>query len=238
MNENQNNHGAPSSDNTSALFVSARKKQLAEQEEQRVAAEKEAARQAAEEEVRRLEAEVAERKKKAEQDAVMIQQEEQERRRNADLEKARIEQELKAAASGQPVRSTPPPPYGQVATGSTVAAKNSKSIGAVLAENKMLVIIGAAAVAFVLVVIIILAVVFGGSAPRFTYTLNNESYLQLNEDGTTRGVSPDLMEFSGTWYVDSNQVYITSDTYNTVLGVINQDTIYDYNFDGEFVFGT
>lgn len=74
-NEEKKNPGAASGDDTSALFVSARKKQLAEQEVQRKAAEEEAKRKAAEEEVRRLEAEVAERKRQAEAEAKKVAEE-------------------------------------------------------------------------------------------------------------------------------------------------------------------
>lgn len=67
--------GAPSSDTTSALFVSARKKQLEQQEEERIAREKEEKRMAAEIEVRRLEKEVEERRKRAEEEAVRVEEE-------------------------------------------------------------------------------------------------------------------------------------------------------------------
>ena len=67
--DNKNTTGAPSNDTTSALFVSARKKQLEQQEADRRAREKEEQRLAAEAEVRRLEREVEDRRRKAEEDA-------------------------------------------------------------------------------------------------------------------------------------------------------------------------
>ena len=92
MSDEKRNLGASSSDDTSALFVTQRKKQIAEQEAQRKAAEEEAKRVAAEAEVRRLEAEVAARKQKAEEEARRIAQEAEERRRKAE-EDARLEEE-------------------------------------------------------------------------------------------------------------------------------------------------
>ncbi len=240
MNENQNNQGAPSSDETSALFVSARKKQLAEQEEQRLAAEKQAARLAAEEEVRRLEAEVAERKRKAEADAVQIQQEEEERRRQAEIEKARIASELKSAANTQyapPTNNAPPPPYGQVATGSTVAVKPAANmVNDLLADKKKLAIVAGAAVGALVVIILLASLFSGGAKPRFTHTMDSNVYIDLNEDGTAEGVSPEMLEFSGYWYYEGGEVVIESDTYSAYLGVIDENTIYDYNYEGEFVF--
>ncbi len=82
---------APSSDQTQALFVSSRKKQLEEQEAQRIAAEKEAQRIAAEEEVKRLELEVAERKRQAEEDAKRIEAEAIERKRQAEEDAKKME---------------------------------------------------------------------------------------------------------------------------------------------------
>ncbi len=239
MSENQNNQGAPSSDDTSALFVSARKRQLAEQEEQRVASEKEAARRAAEEEVRRLEAEVAERKRKAEEDAARIQREEIERRRQAEIEKARIEAELQSAANRQysPTYNTHAPPYAQVATGSTIVSKANKNIlDGLLADKKKLGIVVGAVVGVVILVVLLALLLGGGANTRFTHTYDSNVYVELNEDGTAEGVSPEMIEFSGSWFVQDNAVYIESDTYSAALGIIDENTIYDYNYEGEFVF--
>ena len=84
---------APSDDTTSALFVSARKKQLQQQESDRIAKEKEAERLAAEAEVRRLEAEVEERRRRAEEDARRTEAEAEQRRRQADEDARRVEAE-------------------------------------------------------------------------------------------------------------------------------------------------
>jgi hypothetical protein len=85
--------GAPSDDTTSALFVSARKKQLQQQEAERIAKEREAERIAAEAEVRRLEVEVEERRRKAEEDARRAEAEAEQRRRQADENARRVEAE-------------------------------------------------------------------------------------------------------------------------------------------------
>jgi hypothetical protein len=95
-NENKTTSGAPSSDTTSALFVSARKKQIEQQETERLAKEKEEKRLAAEAEVRRLEQEVADRKRKAEEDAKAA---EEETKRIAEESKAKIAAAEAAAAA-------------------------------------------------------------------------------------------------------------------------------------------
>jgi len=89
--DNKTTTGAPSSDTTSALFVSARKKQLEQQEAERRAKEKEEQRLAAEAEVRRLEAEVEERRRKAEEDAWRAEAEAEQRRRQAEEDARRAE---------------------------------------------------------------------------------------------------------------------------------------------------
>lgn len=100
--DNKNTTGAPSNDTTSALFVSARKKQLEQQEADRRAKEKEEQRQAAEAEVRRLEREVEERRRKAEEDAKRA---DEDARRIA--EEARAKQ-AQAAANPDAVLGAPP----------------------------------------------------------------------------------------------------------------------------------
>jgi hypothetical protein len=85
--DNKNTTGAPSNDTTSALFVSARKKQLEQQEAERRVKEKEEQRLAAEAEVKRLEREVEERRRKAEMDA---KQADEEARRIAEQSRAKI----------------------------------------------------------------------------------------------------------------------------------------------------
>lgn len=139
-NEEKKNPGAASGDDTSALFVSARKKQLAEQEVQRKAAEEEAKRKAAEEEVRRLEAEVAERKRQAEEEARRI------------AEEARA-QKAEAAANPDAILGPPEEKDGKGA-GLPQVPKisiprpdiSSASIGKITGNPKLLKIIGAAVV--------------------------------------------------------------------------------------------
>ena len=76
MSEEEKKMGAPAEDETAALFVTARKKQLAEQEAQRKADEEKAKRDAAEAEVRRLEEEIEARKLKAQEEERRLQEEE------------------------------------------------------------------------------------------------------------------------------------------------------------------
>ena len=77
MSDEEKKMGAPAEDETAALFVTARKKQLAEQEIQRKADEEKAKRDAAEAEVRRLEEEIEARKLKAQEEERRLQEEAQ-----------------------------------------------------------------------------------------------------------------------------------------------------------------
>ena len=146
-NEENKNPGAASGDDTSALFVSARKKQLAEQEVQRKAAEEEAKRKAAEEEVRRLEAEVAERKRQAEEEAKRVAVE-------ARAKKA------EAAANPDAILGAPPAEQDSKGTGLPQVPKISiprpnigpDSMGKITGNPKLLKIIGGAVALLLLVV--------------------------------------------------------------------------------------
>ncbi len=220
MSENQNNQGAPSSDNTSALFVSARKKQLAQQEQERIAAEKEAARIAAEEEVRRLEQDVEQRKLRAQEDAFRIEQENEARRRQADMTQA------------GPIN----PQYGQVATGSTFGNAAVSTSGGLFANKQLLIIIASSVAVLILFIIVMVAIFSGGSKPVFTYNMDENSYIVLNEDGTAEGVTPDMTEFEGGWYVEGNIVHVDSENYTDDYYIIDDNTIYLERFEGEFVF--
>ncbi|HWR56589.1 MAG TPA: hypothetical protein VN462_08770 [Negativicutes bacterium] len=155
MNDDEKkNPGAASGDDTSALFVSARKKQLAEQEAQRKVAEEEAKRRAAEEEVRRLEAEVAERKRQAEEEARRI------------AEEARAQ---KAEAAANPDAILGVPPAEKAGKGASLPHMPTISvpkpnIGSAWAEKftqnpKMLKIIGGAVV---LLLVLVLFISWGG----------------------------------------------------------------------------
>ncbi len=240
MSENQNNQGAPSSDNTSALFVSARKKQLAQQEQERIAAEKEAARIAAEEEVSRLEAEVEQRKQRAQEDAYRIEQENEERRRQAEAAMSHMPQGAQYAPPSQPQAPQPISsnmPHGQVATGSTFGSATPAAPNSLLANKQLLIIIGASVGAFIILIIILAAIFSGGSKPMFTYNMDENSYIILNEDGTAEGVTPDMTEFDGNWYVEGNIVYVNSENYSDYYHIIDDNTIYLERFEGEFVFG-
>ena len=96
MDENNNNQsGSQPADNTSALFVTARKKQLEQQEAERVAKEKEDQRLAAEAEVRRLEAEVEERRRRAEEEARRVEAEAAEKKRQIEEESRRVAEEAR-----------------------------------------------------------------------------------------------------------------------------------------------
>lgn len=127
MSDEKKNMGAPSSDETSALFVSARKKQLAQQEEERKRQEEEQKRLAAEAEVRRMEEEVQARKKAAEEEAKRIEEERQ-----------RVAQEQAAAKAadavnnvGSAVGSAVGGAFGNIAKAAkTAAAKTAETVQA------------------------------------------------------------------------------------------------------------
>ncbi len=203
MEDNMNNKGAPSSDNTSALFVSARKKQLAQQEEERVAAEKEAARLAAEEEVRRLELEVEERRRKAQEDAMRVEQEAQERRKLAEQERLQQEKEAKMrgaqyqapvqyggaqnaapvqnAQAGQSGAFTAPVVAGATAVAQPIAGQKANDALAqvkvmvqdIIQDKKKLGIAIGAIVGFIVIIILLSALGGGGASGYETAFVNN-----------------------------------------------------------------
>lgn len=201
--------GAPSSDTTSALFVSARKKQLEQQETERRAQEKEAQRLAAEAEVRRLEAEVEERRRKAEEEKV-----------KAEEEARRIAEE--ARASKEAAAANPDAVLGRQAD-----AKESKgpkipsftkpqktggtSSGAKPAPNKNVLIFGGIGAVVVIALIIILVVTSGGGAAKI------DPEMLLDDAISVEGVS---ISYPKGWMggpVDHNDLYglmITSDYEN------------------------
>jgi hypothetical protein len=170
--DKKNKSGAPSSDTTSALFVSARKKQLEEQEAAARAKEKEEQRLKAEAEVRRLEAEVEERRRKAEGDA-----------KHADEEAKRIAEEAlqkqtqaaknpelilgAAKKETKPLKSQKNEPAGQ---GGGIAD---------LLKNKTALIAGGGAAAIILAIILIVTLSGGG-----------------------KPVTASGYDFSGVWYCD------------------------------------
>jgi hypothetical protein len=163
--ENKTPTGASSSDTTSALFVSARKKQLEQQETQRRAKEKEDQRLAAEAEVRRLEREVEERRRKAEEDARMAEAEAEQKRRQADEEARRIAEEARAKrdmAAQDPDSflgaQQQTPKWQDKSSGTPL-----KSISIPPISKKLLMIVGGAVGAIVLVIILIIAISSGDS---------------------------------------------------------------------------
>ncbi|MDR1589325.1 MAG: hypothetical protein LBS51_03950 [Oscillospiraceae bacterium] len=174
--DNKNSSGAPSSDTTSALFVSARKKQLEQQETERRAKEKEEQRIAAEAEVRRLEQEVEERKRRVEEEAA-------EQKRQAEEETRRIAEEARAknaeaaanpdAVLGAPAAKSKLPglklPRAAASSSASPPPSNPTSPPGGGAQKpamnkKLLLIIGGAVLAVLAIVIVIFAVTGGGPA--------------------------------------------------------------------------
>lgn len=219
--DQQNNTGAPSTDTTSALFVSARKKQLEQQEAERQAKEREAERLAAEAEVRRLEQEVAERKRRAQEEAQRVEQEAAQRREQAQQEAQRVEQEaarrrvqaqqgvqraeqeaaMRARAAAQP-GATPP----QAKAATTKAG---------LPKNKLVLIGGAAAVLIVAVVLIVV-LSSGGGASYNPQNFNNEISAA---DGLT-------LSYPEKWVGDTllsngNGLFLKADDDMTALAVMD-----------------
>jgi hypothetical protein len=197
-NDNKNTSGAPSSDTTSALFVSARKKQIEQQETERIAKEKEEKRLAAEAEVRRLEAEVADRKRKAEEDAAAA---EAEARRVAEESKAKIAAAASnpnavlgaqksggftssPASSGFTPSASAPKPASPAATPS--GGNAGGSFIDKLKTNRQLQLICGGALAGVIVIVVVLAIVLGGGSAPLTDeygNLINENGEYIDEDG-------------------------------------------------------
>ncbi len=154
--DTRNKSGAPSSDTTSALFVSARKKQLEQQEEERRAREKEDQRLAAEAEVHRLEQEVLERKRKAEEEARQVAQE-----ARAKKAQAAVDPDAVLGAAPQKTRGIKLPGIKQ--TGTNADGEGTKNEAEKVPMNKKMLMIGGAAAAVLVIVIIIFAVVINRS---------------------------------------------------------------------------
>lgn len=164
-------------DNTSALFVSARKKQLEQQEAERRAKEKEDERRKAEEEVQRLEAEVAERKRKAEEEARRVAQEEEQRRQEEakrrqeeaqrrQQEELRRQQEEKLAKDKPPVAVEPAKPSYTAPAASPAPAKAAKA--PIKLPLPLPVLIGGGAGLVVLIVAIIVIATLVGSGSKIS----------------------------------------------------------------------
>ena len=162
--QNDRNTGAPSTDTTSALFVSARKKQLEQQEADRQAQERETQRLAAEAEVRRLEQEVAERKRRAQEEAVRVEQEAANRKAQQEAQRAEFE------AAQRRVQSESGAPQGRQYSAAPAAAPSPKRTGTVAAanvgsllQNKKMLLIGGAAVLLIIAIVLIVVLSSGGA---------------------------------------------------------------------------
>ena len=183
--DNKPTGGASADDTTSALFVSARKKQLEQQEADRRAKEKEEQRLAAEAEVRRLEQEVEERRRQAEAEARRIEQESLARQAQAAANANAAPGAWPPPAQGAPMQPPPmqpppmqPPPMqkgsppsgafpgpGQPrapGTGVPSGPNAGKPAGGnffsnLLGNKKLLLIIGGAVVVVILVIVLIIA---------------------------------------------------------------------------------
>ncbi len=192
--ENDNrNQNAPSSDNTSALFVSSRKKQLEEQEAQRILAEKEAIRLAQEAEVRRLEEAVQQRKLQAEEEA-------------------------KRLASGQPPISNPIPPTtgNSIANDITSNLANATTVTTekkpITADKKLLGIIIGGGVAGILLLTLIVQLATGGGLSQKTlagdwYSTDGLSLVTF-EDDSYQYTEYGIEDIFGTYKIEDDTVVL------------------------------
>jgi flagellar biosynthesis GTPase FlhF len=189
--DKKNTSGAPSSDTTSALFVSARKKQLEQQEAEQRAKEKETQRLAAEAEVRRLEAEVEARRQKAAEDAKRADEEAQriaEEARQKQAQAAENPDAILGAAAPQMPKSQKKEPG---AASQSQSAGQGGGIADVLKNKKLLGIAGGGLALILIVVVLIVARGGGGdsAAPSGTATAS----------GTVTSSGYDI---GGIWYCD------------------------------------
>lgn len=247
--DNNTPQGAPSEDTTSALFVSARKKQLEQQEAERLAKEKEDQRLAAEAEVQRLEAEVEERRRRAEQEAMRVEAEAAEKRRQADEEARRM-----AANPGYTMQTGVPPgaPYGpqsgQTGVGNPQAPvypqtpgnysapavqPQTKSGGAatgLFANKKLLAIIGGG-VLVVIAIVIILVLTLGRGGESVD--------IGGSSDTGGRVDRPITYDITGYYYflngdMESDSFYFYSDgTMDFYYYARSETTTHDYSVDGD-----
>ncbi len=226
--DKKNTTGAPSSDTTSALFVSARKKQLEQQEAEQRAKEKEEQRLAAEAEVRRLEAEVEERRRKAAEEAKRVELEAAEQKRRAEEDARRIAEEArlkKAQAAENPdaVLGAPPqkkeirmpqmPKHPNREPGAAPQPKpvvNGDHPVSLLKNKKLLAIIGGGLAAAVILVVVLALALGGGGKP----------------------VTASGLDFGGVWYM----VYSDGD-FDTYTFLDKGKITIDF-YDGESESGT
>lgn len=251
-NDKKVNGGAPSSDTTSALFVSARKKQLEQQEAERRAKEKEEQRLAAEAEVRRLEREVEERRRKAEEDA--RQAEEDARRFEAETAEKKRQAEARRIA-GEAREENAQAPAGQAPAPGAAAPPPKEHRP--LQSKKLMAMIGGGVLALALVVGLI---ALGGGKPAKTPAKPvrtaasrktteapadipveiswdpvgvflwdgdyEKGVLMMFDDQSFELESPEGM-IEGTWYLEGGTVYLEAETGETDCLVFSDaDTLY------------
>jgi hypothetical protein len=225
--------GAPSSDTTSALFVSARRKQLEQQETERREKEKEEQRLAAEAEVQRLEREVEERRRKAEEDARRLEIEAAENRRQAEEDARRIAEEARARqaqAAAAPASQTQP--------GTALASKPPLN-------KKLLIMIGGGVVVAIGVVVL-LVVLLGGKGDKLVYNPDEATYdydifgsyyLGGNytdigyfyfDDGTfTLDDAEGTIGIEGTFYVHDDTIMMDTGDRIITMTIIDEYTLSD-----------
>ncbi len=229
MSDEKRNQGTPG-DETSALFVTARKKQLEEQEVQRKAAEEEAKRRAAEEEVRRLEAQVAQRKRDAEEESRRIAQEAEERRRKA--QEDAVQEERMRAQGAPPSAAASAAPAASTATPAPKPA--ASAVAKAPAQKKMnpMILFGAIGGGVVLIVAVVLIVIFAmppKSEPALTEPLALDA--TYNQNGYS-------FSYPTAWKVDyseydsddlSDTIYVASDyLFNDFQDQVNLSDVTDW----------
>ncbi len=218
-NNERKTQNAPSSDSTSALFVSSRKKQLEEQEAQRIAAEKEAQRLAAEEEVRRLEREVEQRKIQAEEDAKRIEAESIERRKQAQIDAKKAEAEArKAAAAKSPSAVTSTVSATASATATAVKEKSSSLVSDVMADKKKMMIAGGGILGVILAIVLIIVLAGGGGSKLSLdfvqgdwFLIDGSHYLVVKDEAFVLGVVETGDMYEGTIEIDKNGMHLAFD---------------------------
>jgi len=246
--DNKTPTGAPSEDTTSALFVSARKKQLQQQEAERIAKQKEAERIAAEAEVRRLEREVEERRRKAEEDARMAEAEAEQKRRQADEDARRIAEEARAKKEqaaedpdsflgAQPQKKEVKLPRISLPQMSKPQNKDSGVAAPSKTKqpiNKKLLLIGGGALgAIVLVIVLIIAISSG----------NGNGNVAVNAPNTrpSPGPAASSMDITATFFYydgdeDDDSVWFYSNgTMVIYYSAVGEEETHDYTLDGDTI---
>lgn len=192
--ENKKNNVAPSTDTTSALFVSARKKQIEEQEAQRLAREKEDERRRAEDEVRRLEAEVAQRKQRAQEDAQRVALQEQQR----------LEDEKKRQEEQQRRQAKEASQAAQKAAVQSVVSEGKKAL-------PLLPIIGGAVGLVAIIVLVVLLASGSGKSPKAQPAqakVRTEKPVETPQVADQPDYGALLVDQAAVWYLNGNKAGI------------------------------